>query len=144
MSLDQINRKIVELLWENARLSFAEIGKQIHLSAPAVAERVRKLEAEGVITGYQAQINQDALGFPISAFVLMKVFHGREQAFIAFVKQQPEVARCVNVTGEKAFLVEMALSSIDELDDVLEKFSVIGETSTMIVLSTTVDNRLRF
>ncbi|MFK7804914.1 MAG: Lrp/AsnC family transcriptional regulator [Anaerolineae bacterium] len=143
MSLDQINQKILGLLRENARLSFAEIGKVVHLSAPAVSERVRKMEIEGVITGYQVQVDQAALGFPISVFVLMKVFHGREPMFMDFVKQQLEVIRCVNVTGEKAFLVEMALASIAELDEVLERFAALGETSTMIVLSTVVKSQLR-
>ena len=144
MTLDQINQKILKLLWEDARLSYAEIGKQVHLSAPAVADRVRKLESECVIQGYRVQVDQEKLGFPISANVLMRVFHGREQAFITFVKQQPEVTRCINVTGDKAFLVEMALSSIGELDGVLERFAAMSETSTMIVLSTVVSHTLRF
>lgn len=140
--VDAVNRKILEILWENARLSFAEIGKLVHLSAPAVAERVRKMESAGIIEGYRVQINHAALGRPISAFVLMKVFHGREQLFIKFIKQQPEVTSCVNVTGEKAFIVEVSLVSISQLDEFLERCASIGETSTMIVLSTIVQSKL--
>ncbi len=78
--MDKTNRKIVQLLWENARLSYAEIGKQVHLSAPAVAERIRKMEETGVIIGYRVQVDP-AVGYPITAFVLVKVFTGQEVAY---------------------------------------------------------------
>ena len=142
MTLDKINQKILQLLWENARLSFAEIGKSVHLSAPAVAERVRKMEATGVITGYRVQIDSAAMGYPITAYILVKVFHGQEASFMAFVQQQPEVVGCVNVTGEKAFLLETAVSTITQLDDLLERFAALSETSTMIQLSSVVEPRL--
>ena len=140
--LDELNKKILEILWENARLSFAEIGKQVHLSAPAVADRVRKMEEVGVIEGYRVRVKREAIGQPISAFVLMKVFHGREKTFIDFIIQQPEVTSCANVTGEKAFIVQVSLSSVTQLDDFLERCASIGKTTTMIVLSTVVQSRL--
>ena len=142
--LDELNKKILEILWENARLSFAEIGKQVHLSAPAVADRVRKMEEAGVIEGYRVQINREAIGRPVSAFILMKVFHGREQAFIDFIQKQDEVESCVNVTGEKGFIVQVSLKSINQLDDFLERCTNVGETTTMIVLSTIIHSHLFF
>jgi len=140
--MDKTNRKIVQLLWENARISYAEIGKRVHLSAPAVAERVKKMEATGVITGYRVQVDPAAMGYPITAFVLVKVFLGQEAAFATFVQQQPEVMDCYNVTGEKAFLLKTAVSTITQLDNLLERFMVLSETSSMILLSTIVDSRL--
>lgn len=140
--IDKINQQILQHLWENARLSFAEIGKLVHLSAPAVAERVRKMESAGIITGYRVQVDSAAMGFPITAYVLVQVFHGQEAAFVAFVKQQTEVVACVNVTGEKAFLVKTAVSTITQLDNLLDRFAALSETSTMILLSTIVEPQL--
>lgn len=140
--VDKTNRQILQLLWGNARLSFAEIGKLVHLSAPAVAERVRKMESAGIITGYRVQVDPTAMGLPIVSFVLVQVFHGQESAFMAFVKQQPDVIECANVTGEKAFLVKIAVASTTQLNDLLERFATLSDTSTMVLLSTIVEPRL--
>ncbi len=140
--LDAINRKILAALQENARISYAELGKKVHLSAPAVAERMRKLESAGVITGYSLEINLDKVGYPIVALVQCKVYRTKEREFKALVLSYDEVIECHNVTGEQAFLVKLAVESMSQLDDILEAFIDFSDTNTMMILSTPVDRAL--
>jgi len=133
--LDAINRRIILALQDNARLSFAELGKRVHLSAPAVAERVRKLEAAGVIRGYRVQVDLDRAGFPIVALVQCTVFRTKEREFKQLMLACPEVVECFNVTGEQAFIVRVAVPSMARLDAILEEFCTLSDTNTMVVLS---------
>jgi Lrp/AsnC family leucine-responsive transcriptional regulator len=139
--LDATNWKIISILQQNARISFAELGKAVHLSAPAVAERVKKLEESGAVTGYTAQVDLDKLGYPIIAQVQARVFLGKEPEFIDFIKSITGVIECSNVTGEKAFLLKVVATSMKELDKLLESFSKLCETNSMIVLSQIVTDR---
>ena len=139
---DTINRKIIAALQENARISYAELGKRVHLSAPAVAERIRKLEQSGVITGYSLKVNLDKLGYPIVALVQCKVFRTKERQFKELILSYDEVIECQNVTGEQAFLVKLAVQSMSRLDCILETFCDLSDTNTMMVLSTPVDRPL--
>jgi len=133
--LDSINCRIISALQENARISFAELGKRVHLSAPAVAERVRKLEAAGVITGYRVTVDLDKIGYPIVALVQCTVFRTQEKVFKALMLDCPEVVECYNVTGEQAFIVKLAAPSLARLDLILEQFCTLSDTNTMVVLS---------
>lgn len=139
---DTTNRKIIAALQENARISYAELGKQVHLSAPAVAERIRKLESAGIITGYTLKIDLDKLGYPIVALVQCKVFRTKERKFKALVLSYDEVIECYNVTGEQAFLVKLAVETMVQLDAILESFCDLSDTHTMMILSTPVDRSL--
>lgn len=137
--MDKINQQILATLQENGRISFAELGKTVHLSAPATAERVKKLEDAGIITGYQASLNIERLGYPIEAMVQAKVFMGQETAFIKLAKSRAEVIECYNVTGDKAFLLKVIIPTMNKLDALLEDFSLISETNTMVVLSQLIE-----
>jgi len=136
--MDAINWKIVTNLQQDGRISFAELGKLVHLSAPAVAERVKKLEEAGIITGYKASVNLERLGYPIMAMIQVKTFLGKEKEFIRLSKSSSEILECYNVTGDKAFLLKVTVATMSKLDSLLEEFSTISETSTMIVLSNIV------
>jgi len=138
--VDKINRKILTILQENGRISFADLGKKVHLSAPAVTERVKKLEDAGIITGYSASINFETLGYPIEAMIQVKVFLGKEVTFIKLAKSRSEIIECYNVTGDKAFLLKVIVPTMTKLDALLEEFSLISETSTMVVLSHVVES----
>mgnify|MGYP003866670579 CR=1 FL=1 len=140
--LDTINKKIIAALQENARISYADLGKRVHLSAPAVAERVRKLESAGVITGFSVSVDLDKLGYPIVALVQCKVFRTKEREFKALILSYDEVIECFNVTGEQAFLVKLATRSMSQLDDILERFCDLSDTTTMMILSTPVQRSL--
>ncbi|ADZ92229.1 Lrp/AsnC family transcriptional regulator [Marinomonas mediterranea] len=140
--MDKINWKIIKALEENARLSYAELGKQVHLSAPAVAERVRKLEEAGVITGYGAKINLEKVGIPITAIVECQVYRTKEREFKALVLSQKEVVSCYNVTGPYAFILKVSTHSLSKLDALLERLIDLSDTNTMMVLTTPIDREL--
>ena len=140
--MDSTNWKIVKLLQKNARISFAELGKAVHLSAPAVADRVKKLEESGVITGYKASVNLEKLGYPISLIIQVKVFTGKEAEFVAFATSRNEILACYNVTGEKAFVLKVAVKTLSQLDAMLEDCSKLAETNSMVILSTLFEDRL--
>lgn len=138
--MDKINREILDILQQNGRISFADLGKKVHLSAPAATERVKKLEDAGVITGYKASVNLERLGYPIEVMIQVKVFLGKEALFIQLAKSRSEIIECFNVTGDKAFLLKVIVPTMTKLDTLLEEFSLISETSTMVVLSQIVGN----
>ncbi len=134
--LDTINRKLLLALQENARISFAELGKRVHLSAPAVAERVRKLEQGGVIRGYgvEVDLDLDRVGYPIVALVQCTVFRAKEKRFKTLMLDVAEVVECYNVTGEQAFVVKVAVPTMGRLDEILELFCTLSDTHTQVVL----------
>ncbi len=140
--LDSINRKIIAALQANARVSCAELARRVHLSPPAVAERIRKLEQAGVITGYTLKVDLDKAGYPIVALVQCKVFPAREKAFKTLLLSCAEVVECYNVTGEQAFIVKVAVPSMPRLDAILESFCTLSDTNTMVILSKPVDRIL--
>ncbi|MCV2401265.1 Lrp/AsnC family transcriptional regulator [Marinomonas sp. C2222] len=140
--MDKINFKLLKALQENARLTFAELGKKVHLSAPAVAERVRKLEEIGVITGYSAKVNLEKLGIPITALVECQVYRTKEREFKALVMGLDEVVDCYNVTGPYAFVLRVAVRNMSHLDTLLERLIDLSDTNTMMIMSTPVHREM--
>lgn len=136
--LDPIGRKILNLLQENARLSFAEIGRSAGLSSPAIAERVRRLEEEGIISGYHADVTLKEIGRPLLAFIRMQVTTEKYQRFIAFSKKSSEVLECHHLSGGDSFILKVAVASVSELEQLISGLSVYGSTMTSIVLSSVV------
>ncbi|MFT6405081.1 MAG: Lrp/AsnC family leucine-responsive transcriptional regulator [Marinomonas primoryensis] len=140
--MDKTNWKLIKLLERNGRLTYAELGKLVHLSAPAIAERVRKLEETGVITGYGAKINLEKIGIPITALVECQVYRAKEREFKALVLSLDEVISCHNVTGPYAFVLRVAVRSMSLLDALLERLIDLSDTNTMMVLSTLVSREM--
>lgn len=119
----------------------AELGRRIGLSAPAVAERVQRLERAGAIRGYHAELDPTALGYPISAVVRIRPAPGQLQRIPEVARETQEVAECHRITGEDCYLMRLHLRSIDELEEVLDRFTPHGLTTTSIVHSTPVPRR---
>jgi Lrp/AsnC family leucine-responsive transcriptional regulator len=140
--LDETSWAILQALQENARISYAELGKRVGLTAPAVAERVRKMEDADIISGYHATVNMQALGFPISVVVQLRLNHGRGKEAIALVRDLPEVTTCYNLTGNDCFMVVASVASIEHLEKLLEMLATYGQTTTSIILSTPVKHRV--
>ncbi len=139
IELDQMDGKILEILQEDARVTLAEIGRRIHLSQPAVAERVRRMEAANVITGYHARVNPAALGYGMTVFVRVAP-HSDYRAVAAVAEQLPEVVECHSLTGDD-FIVKAIVPSVQELERVLEALTRHGATSTSVVLTSPVERR---
>ena len=141
--LDPISWHILEILQADARLSFAEVGRRVGLSTPAVAERVRKLEDAGVILGYHALVDPEKLGISMQVIIRL-VIHGGESTvrkLLAEVKTMREVMQCYRVTGSDSFILKADVISIQHLDRLIERLFRFGETSTTTVLSTPVKRR---
>ncbi|MFC5862297.1 Lrp/AsnC family transcriptional regulator [Acidicapsa dinghuensis] len=141
--MDSTGWKILELLQKDARISFAELGRKIGLSTPAVAERVRKLEDAGVITGYHAALNITKLGLPIRVLIRLTIHGGDLQVkrAIAVIREMAEVARCYRVTGQESFVLEADVVSVRHLEELIDKLSSLGTTATSTVLSCPVERR---
>ncbi|MBU1295675.1 MAG: Lrp/AsnC family transcriptional regulator [Gammaproteobacteria bacterium] len=136
--MDKTNWKLLKLLEQNGRLTYAELGKMVHLTAPAVAERVRKLEESGVITGYSVQVNLEKAGIPITALVECQVYRTKEREFKALVMGLDEVIECYNVTGPYAFVLKVGVKSMSKLDVLLERLIDLSDTNTMMIMTTPV------
>ena len=139
--LDEIDRRIVRELQQNARLSMAELGRRVNLSPPAVSDRVERLERAGVITGYHARVDPRALGYPVAAIVRVAPAYGQLPKIREVARTTPEVVECHRITGEDCFLLKLHLRSLDELEGVLDRFTPYGRTTTSLVHSSPVDNR---
>jgi Lrp/AsnC family transcriptional regulator, leucine-responsive regulatory protein len=133
--LDATNRQILQELAADARLSMAELGRRVNMSAPAVAERVQRLERAGVITGYRAEIDPRAVGYPLTAIVRIRPAARQLPKIQALASELPEVAECHRITGDDCFFVKVYLRSIDDLGEILDRFLVYGTTTTSIIQS---------
>jgi Lrp/AsnC family transcriptional regulator, leucine-responsive regulatory protein len=140
-SLDETDRRILGELTADGRVSLAELGRRVSLSPPAVAERVRRLEQTGVITGYRAEIDPRALGYPLTAIVRVKPAVRQLSKVAELAAEIPEIEECLRITGEDCFYLKLHLHSIEELPSVLDRFLLYGETTTSIVNATPVPRR---
>jgi Lrp/AsnC family leucine-responsive transcriptional regulator len=139
--LDSINRRIIEELQTDARLTIAELARRVSLSAPAVSERVQRLEEAAVITGYRAVIDPKSVGFPLSAVVRVRPGVRELQRIPELAREIPEVVECQRTTGEDCFFLRVYLRSIEDLEGILDHFTPYGQTTTSIVASTAFSNR---
>lgn len=130
---DHFDSRILALLQKDARISMAELGRSVHLSQPAVTERVRKLELGGVIRGYRAEVDLSRLGYGIRAIV--RVARAEYARVVRVIEQTPEVIKALNVTGEDSWVLEIAVVDVAHLDAVVTKFCALTQTSTSIVLN---------
>jgi Lrp/AsnC family leucine-responsive transcriptional regulator len=143
VELDAIAWKIVESLQQNARTTFAELGRKVGLSTPAVAERVHRLEEAGVITGYHACIDSSKLGVPIRILMRLTIPGGDLQISrtVTAIKELAEIRRCHRITGAESFVIEADVVSIRHMEALIDRLSALGATSTSTVLSSPVERR---
>lgn len=140
--LDDKGWRILQELQQDARLSFAELGRRVGLSTPAVAERVRNLEAVGILAGYRAEIDLRQVGLPILAIVRMSAVGDVLARITATVRSMPEVLECHRGTGADSFVMKVAVSSVEHLEALIDRLTPFGTTSTSIVLSSPVPRRV--
>lgn len=139
--MDDIDRRILGILQENARTSLKTIAEKTFLSSPAVSARIEKLEKDGIITGYHAMIDPMRLGYHIIAFINLDVIPEDKPKFYAYAQEVPNVLECNCVTGEYSMLLKVAFQSTMELDIFIGQLQKYGKTSTQIVFSTHVGPR---
>ena len=140
-NIDSIDCKLLTCLQEDARLSFRALGRRVGLSQPAVADRVRRLEEAGVLTGYRGQIDRAAAGLPITAFLRVRCTTDKFKAVQRLAHDLPAVLECHHVTGEDCFLVKVTADAMPGLEATIERFREHGETVSSVVLSTVAENK---
>lgn len=139
--MDDIDKKLVTLLQKNARMPLKNLAEHVYLSSPAVSARIERLEKEGIISGYEAKINKQKLGYMITAFINLSVEPAQKTEFYSFVKECPNVLECNCVTGNYSMLLKVAFKNTEELDGFIGKLQEFGKTNTQIVFSTPVKTR---
>jgi Lrp/AsnC family leucine-responsive transcriptional regulator len=140
--LDPLGWKLLVELQTDARISFAELGRRVGLSTPAVAERVRRMEDEGIIRAYRAEIAPSSVGLPITAFIRMSIVGNVLAKLTERVHAMPEIVECHRGTGEDSFILKVNVVSVEQLKDVIDRLTPFGTTSTSLVLSSLIERNL--
>lgn len=139
--MDDIDWAILDELQRDGRMAFSELGRRVALSPPAVTERVRRLEQAGVIVGYRAVVDADALGIGIEALVRVRVPNGLAERFRRDITVRPEVLHCDHVTGEDCMVVRVRTTSMRRLEEMVGAVGAYGATTTSLVFSSDVRDR---
>jgi Lrp/AsnC family leucine-responsive transcriptional regulator len=139
--LDDVNLRILRALLEDPRVSVAALARRIGMSAPAVTERVLRLQESGVIAGFRLDLDPRALGLPLAAYVRVRPGPGQLARIAELAQWTPQVVECHRITGEDCFLLKVHVAAIDQLETVLDAFLAFGQTTTSIVQSSPVPLR---
>ncbi len=139
--LDDIDRRILAELQENARITFTELGRRASLTAPAGAERVRRLEEAGVIAAFRAHLDPARVGYPITAFVRWTSSGPDCSRLGEVAKEIPEIVECHRITGETSYILKVAARSVQHLEALIDQLMPHGSTITSVVLSSPVVHR---
>ncbi|MDT0608187.1 Lrp/AsnC family transcriptional regulator [Croceitalea rosinachiae] len=140
IKVDELSLKILQCLQKNARITFVEIGREVGLTSPAVAERVKKMEDVGIIENYKTIISHSQLGFQLKAMITVRAFVGKLKPFLEVVKTFDEVLNCYRITGNENIIMEVVLKDQFHLEKFIDKLITYGETRTHIVLSDVISN----
>lgn len=144
VALDSVDTRLLELVQTEGRITLSELGRRVSLSPAAVAERIRRLESSGIITGYSAVVAPDRLGYAMLAFVRVSphggytLRHPRTLELMA----RPEILEVHHVVGEDCWILKVAVADTSHLEEMLEQISALGRTTTSIVLSSPVERKV--
>jgi Lrp/AsnC family leucine-responsive transcriptional regulator len=141
VELDGIDCAILDELQEDSRISHAELGRRVHLTAPAVSARIQRLQDAGIIRGFRVELGLTELGLEVQAFVRVRADSPRRRAFLDAVTDRQEVLECHHVTGDDCCWVKVAARSMTHLDEVVEDLGRFGPTTTSIVFASQVLRR---
>ena len=139
--LDTVNRRLLRELTAEPRITMSALARRVDMSAPAVTERVQRLERVGIITGYRAELDLRRLGYQLTAIVRIKPAPGALPRIPELAAEIPEISECHRITGEDCFFLKVHLRSIDELGGLLDRFLVHGETTTSLINATPIARR---
>ncbi|HEX3812837.1 MAG TPA: Lrp/AsnC family transcriptional regulator [Mycobacteriales bacterium] len=139
--LDDVNLALLRELQDNPRIAMSELARRVSMSAPAVTERVQRLERAGVITGYRLEVDPAKLGLPVIAWVRIRPAPGQLPKVAKLATQIPQIVECYRITGEDCFLLKVHVAAVDAIEGILDRFLMLGQTTTSIVQSTPVPTR---
>ncbi|MEA2468607.1 MAG: Lrp/AsnC family transcriptional regulator, leucine-responsive regulatory protein [Thermoleophilaceae bacterium] len=138
---DATNLRLLAELQEDARLSLAELGRRVGLSSPAVAERLKRLEDEGVITAYRADVSPRALGYTLGVVIRIRPAPRQLPAVAKLARDTSEVVECHRVTGDDCFVMTAYVRDVTHLEEVIDRFAAYGQTTSSIMQSSPVPRR---
>lgn len=139
--LDEINVRLLNELHADPRISMSQLARRVSMSAPAVTERVQRMERAGVITGFGMRVDPAALGLPVTALVRIRPGPGQLPKLTEAVRDTPQVSECHRITGEDCLFVKVHAASIEALETTLDRFGLFGNTTTSMVVATPVAPR---
>ena len=139
--MDPTNRRMLEELQADARLSMAELGRRVGLSSPAVADRLQRLERDEVITGYRAEVDPRALGYALAVVIRIRPAPRELRKVAQLARDTPEIVECHRITGEDCFFMKAHVRDVEHLEEVIDHFVIYGQTTTSIVQSSPVPRR---
>jgi Lrp/AsnC family transcriptional regulator, leucine-responsive regulatory protein len=139
--MDQANLRLLAELQEDARLSFAELGRRVGLSPPAVAERLARLEQTGAIVGYRAEVDPRALGLSLGVVIRIRPAPRELHKVAELARRTPEIVECQRITGEDCYFMKGHVRDVEHLEELIDRFAVYGQTTTSIVQSSPVPRR---
>lgn len=135
MKIDEIDRKIINELNENSRLSMSELGRRINLSSPSVTERVRQMESFGIIKKYTLEIDYEKLGYPIECIVEATVKNGDYKSFKKLIEELPNVEFCYRIAGNACYLVKLQFESFSKAEEFINTVAPYAATVTHFIFS---------
>ena len=140
--LDDLDRKLLDILSANARISLKELAAEAGLSSPSTADRLRKLDERGVIAGYTVDVDPVLLGYRLQAVVRVRPMPGMLHIVEKLIVETPEFVECDKVTGDDCFIAKLLVKDMEHLDKILDRIAEKAETNTSIVKSSPVKRRL--
>ena len=139
--LDEVNRRLLTELHADPRITMSALARRVGMSAPAVTERVQRMERAGIITGYRMEVSPAALGLPVTAFARVRPTAGQLPKVAELAARLPQVTECHRITGEDCFLLKLHAAAMEQVEEILDQFLLYGQTVTSIVVSTPVPPR---
>jgi len=139
--LDAVNRLLLTELHADPRVSMSALARRVGMSAPAVAERIQRMQRDKIIVGFRMEVDPAALGLPVAAYVRVRPTAGQLPRIAALAAELPQVTECHRITGEDCFLIKIHARAIEDLEQTLDRFLVHGQTISSIVVSSPVPPR---
>ena len=141
VDLDDTDWLILRELQRDGRISFTELARHVHLSPSATTERVKRLESTGVVRGYAAVVNLDAVGIKLLAVVRLKYFGNNHDPFHSYVADNGQFLECLRITGEDCYVLKLGATSMPQLQHYVDDLARFGDTTTSVVYTQTLPHR---
>ncbi|MFS0672111.1 Lrp/AsnC family transcriptional regulator [Ornithinibacillus sp. 179-J 7C1 HS] len=135
MKIDNIDKKIIQELSQNSRLSMRELGKRVNLSSPSVTERVKQMESFGIIKQYTVELDYEKIGFPIQCIIEATIKNGNYKQFINKIEHLPNVDFCYRIAGNACYMLKLQFRSFSEAEDFINDINPIATTVTHFIFS---------
>lgn len=135
MKIDEIDKKILDELNNNSRLSIIELGRRVNLTSPSVSERVRQMESVGVIKKYALEVNHEKLGLPIHCIIEATIKNGNYNSFKSYIENLPNVEFCYRITGNACYMLKIHFENFAKAEEFIDTVSTIAQTVTHFILS---------